>query len=594
MQPLFTIAVLNKTVKRSVSFLFLLFNLSLYSQVNDTTLIETIFTTGRYYINSNSDSANWFFEKGKEESESRKYSPGLIMYYNYNAALQIALNHNEKAFEYYDEAVAIAQSKKLDTDLGLTYMKKGTLSQFMGDYAQAAECFLAAASVLKTNEDRKKIIGLYKNMLPTLNNLQQQNKSLQNVLPALKNDNTDEKEITAILSQKKTNEANLYFSDQTTIQEVTGGNIYVIFGGAKFRITGFNELANYSNYRSINKIPDGMLSRIPGIPFDGTILRQSNDAVKVYLVKDKMRHLIENPKVLEFFGGWDVISTVPENTLVQVPDAGDTVTLQNVMTTFNFRKEYDVLIDTLETTLLQNNLLLAEVGEKLKAKNNVLQKRKILLWTSLLSIAALLCIGFLLVRNSRQKQKLHQQSLQALAAEQELQRSRELEKERTRIATDMHDDLGAGLSTIRFLSEKVKRNSFSDVTKNDTLEDLLFYTRSYAVEYCEENNLICETRLPQKVTAAVVSGEIRRNVFLTVKESMHNIVKHANARKVLIDFNINSSLLVTIQDDGKGFSEKGKDNGNGLRNMQKRMESVNGTFEITNINGVIVKIKVPL
>jgi signal transduction histidine kinase len=202
-----------------------------------------------------------------------------------------------------------------------------------------------------------------------------------------------------------------------------------------------------------------------------------------------------------------------------------------------------------------------------------------------------------------------------------LEKQQAIEKERTRIATDMHDDLGAGLSTIRFLSEKVKRNSFSEITKidadkivinsnelvqkmneiiwamnekNDTLEDLLFYTRSYAVEYCEENSLSCETYLPETVPHVFVSGEIRRNVFLTVKESLHNIVKHANAKKVIIDFKINATLLVMIKDDGKGLSENGKTNGNGLRNMQKRIESVNGIFEIVNSNGVIVKMKVPL
>ena len=113
-----------------------------------------------------------------------------------------------------------------------------------------------------------------------------------------------------------------------------------------------------------------MLSRIPDIPVDGTILRQLGDGGKVYLMKDKQRHRIANTQVLQFFGGWDALCTVPEHTLKQVPEADDTVTLQNVMTTFNFRKEYEVLIDTLETTLLQNNLLLAEVGKKLKAKNN--------------------------------------------------------------------------------------------------------------------------------------------------------------------------------------------------------------------------------
>ena len=618
-----TFSLLVNKVKKLLLPVILCLNLSLYSQVTDSAFIENIYAAGWQLIHTNTDSAAILFEKAKKESNSKKYSPGLIMYYNYNAALQIALNHTEKAFAYYDEAIAIAKSKQLYTDLGLTYMKKGTLSQFMGDYPLAAQCYLAAASVLKSNEDRKKIIGLYKNMLPTLNNLQQQNQSLLNVLPALKNDNTSEKEIASILSQKKTNEASLYFSDQTTIQEVTGGNIYVIFGGAKFRINGYGELGNYSNYRSINKIPDGMLSRIPDIPVDGTILRQLNDGGKVYLMKDKQRHCIANTQVLQFFGGWDALCTIPENTLVQVPDAGDTVTIQNVMTTFNFRKEYEVLIDTLETVLFQNNLLLAEVGKKLKAKNNVLQKRKILLWSSLTGIVALLCIGFLLMRNSRQKQKLHQQSLQTLKTEQALQRKMELEKERTRIATDMHDDLGAGLSRIKFLSEtiglkkqqqqpieediiKIREYSHQMIDKmgeivwalnekNDSLSDLLSYSRSYSVEYLSQNGIQCKMITPDDILATKVSGEFRRNIYLVIKETLHNIVKHAQATLVSINIKTGKELSITIKDNGIGFNQNDiRLYSNGLINIKKRMADIGGIAKIESENGTAISLIVPL
>ncbi|MFI5187614.1 MAG: histidine kinase, partial [Chitinophagales bacterium] len=201
-----------------------------------------------------------------------------------------------------------------------------------------------------------------------------------------------------------------------------------------------------------------------------------------------------------------------------------------------------------------------------------------------------------------------------------LEKQQAVEKERTRIAIDMHDDLGAGLSTIRFLSEKVKRNTFSEVTKNDaekivvnsnelvqkmneiiwamnekndTLEDLLYYTRSYAAEYCEENNLQCETYLPENIPSVKVSGEIRRNIFLTVKESLHNAVKHAAANKIKIDFTIDKNLSIIINDDGKGLANKSNE-GNGLRNMQKRIESIGGIFKIFSNAGVTVQIKIPL
>ena len=424
-----------------------------------------------------------------------------------------------------------------------------------------------------------------------------------------------------ILSQKKTSETNQDFPDQTTLREISGGEAYVIFGGAKFHIANLFELGNYSNYRSIRKIPDGTLSKIPDIPREGTILNQFNDSGKVYLMKDGKRHRIENTRVLQFFGGWDALCTVPENGLKQIPDAGDLVTMQNVNSTFNFKKEYEAINDTLRNALEKNKFLLKEVGKKLEEKNYVLQKRKILLWTSAVGLVALLFIGLLLIRNFRQKLKLNKQSLKILIEEEELQRKVAVEKERTRIAADIHDDLGAGLSTIRFLSEKVKRNSFSSVTKNDakkivsnadelvqkmneliwamnekndTLEDLLFYTRAYAAEYAEENNLNLNIHLPQIIPDVVINGEVRRNVFLTVKECLHNIVKHACAKNTVLNIQANENLLINIKDDGIGFSEITRNDGNGLRNMQKRIQSIGGHFGIINANGVEINIKVPL
>ncbi len=610
-----------RTVKKLLLPFVLLYINPLYSQVADSALIESIYYKGGQYINTNPHSASWFFEIAKKESENRKYLPGIVMYHNFNASLQIALGQNQKAFEYYENAIAIAKNYNLTTDLGLSYIKKGVLNQLMGEYAHAAECYLIAASLLKTNADKKKVIGLYKNIITTLNNLQQQNQSLQNVLPALKNDDVNEKEIVSILSQKKADETSLDFPDQTTLSEISGGGIYVIFGGAKFYIADFYILNNYSNYRSVRKIPDGMISRIPDIPREGTILRESNDRVKVYLIKNKMRHLIENPKVLEFFGGWDALCIVPQNGLKQIPDGGDIVTLQNVLTTFNFKQEYEVLIDTLKTTLIQNTWLLGEVGKKLKAKNNKLQNRKILLWTFLVGIVALLSIGILLVRNFRQKQKLHQQSLKALKAEDELKVKTELEKERTRIASDMHDDLGAGLTRIKFIAENISEKSKDETLqpdikklkassielvenmaeiiwamneKNNSLEDLVFYLRSYAVDYCTENGLACEFILPENIQAKIIGGEVRRNIYLILKESLHNIVKHADAKKVTIDFQTGGKLSLIITDDGKGFKETIHQSGNGLLNIEQRVKVLKGKFSISNSPGTAIHFEMPL
>lgn len=204
-----------------------------------------------------------------------------------------------------------------------------------------------------------------------------------------------------------------------------------------------------------------------------------------------------------------------------------------------------------------------------------------------------------------------------------LEKQQAIEKERTRIATDMHDDLGATLSRIKFLSEgiafkKAQGQTFDeDVVriktyshqmidrmgeivwalneKNDSLADLLAYTRAYAVEYLSENGIGCTVAAPADVPPLFVSGEFRRNVFLSVKEILHNAVKHAGASEVAISFSLNKTLNIRISDNGKGFiSTEMQRYGNGLYNLKKRAGDIGGNLDITSGNGTTVAFTVPL
>ena len=230
-------------------------------------------------------------------------------------------------------------------------------------------------------------------------------------------------------------------------------------------------------------------------------------------------------------------------------------------------------------------------------------------------IAVILFTGWLFLKwYSNEKIKKQKRELEKLKA---------IEKERTRIATDMHDDLGAGLSRIKFLSEtigikKQQLQSFDeDISKireyshemidkmgeivwalnekNDTLSDLLSYTRSYAVEYLSQNGITCIVVAPEQFPTTFVSGEFRRDIYLTVKEALHNIVKHAQASSVTIKIDVNSKLGIEIQDDGMGFDKtKIRSFSNGLSNMKSRINDINGKFEIINKLGTTIKINVPL
>ena len=202
-----------------------------------------------------------------------------------------------------------------------------------------------------------------------------------------------------------------------------------------------------------------------------------------------------------------------------------------------------------------------------------------------------------------------------------LEKQQAVEQERSRIAADMHDDLGAGLTNIKYITEHILERADSGETvkpdleklknfsselvesmgeiiwavseKNNLLSSTLYYLRSYAINYCEENDLDCYFEIPENFKDRIVSGNVRRNIFLLLKESLHNIVKHASANKITITAAVTGKLKLVIKDDGKGFSNNGDSKGNGLINMKKRVRELNGSIFFENDNGAVVVIHLP-
>jgi signal transduction histidine kinase len=131
--------------------------------------------------------------------------------------------------------------------------------------------------------------------------------------------------------------------------------------------------------------------------------------------------------------------------------------------------------------------------------------------------------------------------------------------------------------------------------KNDSLSDLLSYTRAYAVEYLSQNGINCKAELPDIVPAVFVSGEFRRNIFLTIKEALHNVVKHSQASEVNLSVNINHHLSIKLIDNGTGFDRTNiRLFSIGLSNMETRIKGIGGKFEIVNDNGTMIHFSVPL
>jgi len=124
---------------------------------------------------------------------------------------------------------------------------------------------------------------------------------------------------------------------------------------------------------------------------------------------------------------------------------------------------------------------------------------------------------------------------------------------------------------------------------------LLSYTRSYTMEYLSQNGIGCKTEMPDSFPSVFVSGEFRRNVFLTIKEALHNIVKHSQATEVKLSVRINHHLSIKLKDNGTGFDKNNiRSFSNGLSNMESRVKEIGGRFEIANRHGTLINLEIPL
>jgi signal transduction histidine kinase len=205
---------------------------------------------------------------------------------------------------------------------------------------------------------------------------------------------------------------------------------------------------------------------------------------------------------------------------------------------------------------------------------------------------------------------------------QRLEHEAALERERTRIARDMHDDLGARLTEIEMLSELTQRNlgddrtarsnlreiadsareivdSFQEIVwsvnpKYDTLDNFADFLTQHASGYLGKAGLRCRLDIPAFLPSIKVSAEIRHNMIMVVKEALTNTIKHAAASEVNIALMCEDHrLLVAIRDDGKGFSTDGvRPFGNGLVNMRRRLESIGGEIQIESTPGAGTQIRI--
>ena len=205
-----------------------------------------------------------------------------------------------------------------------------------------------------------------------------------------------------------------------------------------------------------------------------------------------------------------------------------------------------------------------------------------------------------------------------------LERQRVLEQERLRIAQDIHDDLGARVAQISLLSSAAEEKESLSVAEareelgmvsrmsrelvaalyetvwavspeNDHLDSLISYVCQLADQMCAAADLKCRLEMPDTPPAIPLASTVRHHLVMSIKEAIHNVIKHAHASEIQIRIrHANGMLSIQVSDNGCGFEAGSVVRGNGLDNMERRLRSMGGSCSVESRRGAGTRVNLEL
>jgi signal transduction histidine kinase len=209
---------------------------------------------------------------------------------------------------------------------------------------------------------------------------------------------------------------------------------------------------------------------------------------------------------------------------------------------------------------------------------------------------------------------------------QRLEKERAVATERTRIAQDIHDEVGVSLTKISKLSDLMELNeriseanaatrqtiaatardtirAMDEIVwainpRNDTLQEMADYLVYFTKDLLGSTAIACKLEVPLNLPDLPVATEVRHTVFMVVKEALNNAIKHAAATEIKLGLEVaEKQIAILVADNGSGFRlDRAAGVGNGLENMQKRMDNIGGGVEFSTQlgQGTSIRFHVPL
>ena len=598
---------------------------------------------GQTLQNKNADSAAYYFELARSLADRLNDKKGLSKYLSYKINLLNQKAEFEEGLSVAQKFVSMAEEMKDPKILIKGYNDVANEYEYLGDYQPASEYYLKSLKLASSTGDKGMESKIYDNLASVFISLKDYKTAdsychkafnlASNLRDTITMGNCLINMGVTEIHEKKYNDALLHFRqsgeigykipDMSLVADALSdeGLVYYTIHDLKTAEEKYRE--------------ELIITKKYNLPFEKLYALFELAVVakdkKNYSVAEQYtaaaiaigEHLNTSAELMEMYDSMSVIKAKLDKPAEALLYKNKYVTLNDSM--MNAQIQTNIHHLNIQYHSAQKDKMIAEQNLNIERNQAALERKNMWIFIFLGGIIALLAILFLSIRSYRHKQNLQRQSLLTLQKEHEVNTLKEKmqarEEERDRIGREMHDDIGSALTTIIYLSDDLKTKSKAADNKiadkiattatsvvdkmneiiwsmnhqYDTLDDLIAYTRQNAVEFLQNHSLQYHFDLPASIPDLHISGEQRRNIYLVIKESLHNIVKHSGASEVNISFQLNGGLRACIHDNGKGF-ETGSSRrfGNGLKNMKQRMESVGGSFDIEKKNGTTIKLYCPL
>jgi signal transduction histidine kinase len=235
----------------------------------------------------------------------------------------------------------------------------------------------------------------------------------------------------------------------------------------------------------------------------------------------------------------------------------------------------------------------------------------------------LVVLTFTVIWNTQLRWQVEQRTVQLqreIRERERVEHQRALEAERSRIARDLHDDLGSSLTEISVLASKGQLRptgteqqaglfhaigasartliSALDILvwavdpEDNSLQSLADYLSGYAAEFFSHTEIACRFKVPVSFPPVTLEGRVRHDLLMAVKEALNNIVRHARATEVEFRMALTDHRLeIVIVDNGKGIGDETRNDGHGLKNLAARLQKLGGHCQVEagRDGGTIVK-----